>query len=96
MQLPLGFENPMTMRAVALTASFTFSVPTATVTLSVRRPRWGTRAIQQARSSLSLATTLKLMTLQLLIEKSYEGWMTGSHWAKAVYGFLKGLIAQLF
>ena len=96
MQLPLGFEKPMTLRAVPLTASFTFSVPTATVTLKVRRPRWGTRAIQQARSSLSLTTALKLMTLQLLIEKSYEGWVTGSHWAKEVYGFLKGLIAQLF
>ena len=96
MQLPLDFGETMTLRAVPLTASFTFAVPTATVTLSVRRPGWGTRAIRQARSSLSLATAIKLMTLQLLIEKAYEGWAIGSHWTKAVYGFLMGLISQFF
>ena len=64
MQLPLDFGETMTLRAVPLTASFTFAVQTATVTLSVRRPGWGTRAIRQARSSLSLATAIKLMALQ--------------------------------
>ena len=82
----------MTMRAVPLTASVTFSVPTATSTLSVWQPGWGLKTIRHERSSLSLATAIKLMTLRLLIERTYEGWVTGSHWTKAVYGFLKSLI----
>ena len=73
MQLPLDFGKPMTLRAAPLTASVTFSAPTATATLSVRRPGWRTWAIRQAQSSISLATAIKLMTLQLLIEKTYEG-----------------------
>jgi hypothetical protein len=93
-QLPLDFGKPMTLRSAPLTASITFSAPTTTATLSVRRPGRRTRAIRQSQSSLSLATAIKLMTLQLLIEKTYEGWATGSHWTKAVYGFLKGLISQ--
>ena len=95
MQLPLDFGKSRTLRAVPLTASVTFPALTVTATLSVRRPGWGTRAIRQAQSGLSLATAIYLMTLQLLIEKTYEGWAAGSHWTKAVYGFVKGLISQI-
>ena len=92
MQLPLDFGKPMTLRSAPLTASITFSAPTTTATLSVRRPGWGARAIRYAQPSLSLATVIKLATLQLLIENTYKGWTTGSHWIKVVYGFLKGLM----
>ena len=92
MQLPLDFGKPGTLRAVPLTASVTFPAFKATATLSVRRPGWRARAIRYAQPSLSLATVIKLATLQLLIENTHKGWTAGSHWIKVVYGFLKGLM----